>query len=379
MDIVGNARPEAERTAALGLAHLIVDLAAIRRNYHRIAAAVAPAATAAVLKADAYGLGAEPVARALWMAGCRTFFVADLKEALSLRAVRLEQTTVFALNGLAPGSERLCVDAGVLPVLNSLEQVAAWREEARRRQAPLGCALQVDTGMSRLGIDYAEALDLATRPSAVEGLDIRLLISQLACADEPGSPSNLLQLSRFDALAGLLPGAKRSLANSAGCFLGSAFHHDLVRPGLALYGVSPLEHEPGLVEAVVRVEAPVIQTRALAAGEGVGYGLTGRAAVARRLATVGIGYADGWPRSLGQRGAGFFRGVRLPIVGRVSMDSVTLDVTALPENSLSPGDSIQMIGPSQSLADVAADAGTVAHEIMTGLGRRLERHYRDAP
>lgn len=361
--------------AAYAGARLTIDLAALRANYRLIAARAAPARAAAVVKADAYGLGAEQVVAALAAEGCRDFFVAHLAEALALKPSLPAEARVYVLNGLPPGAEALCAGAGVAPVLNSWEQAMAWRALAAARPGPSPAALQVDSGMSRLGLSPQDVARLAQDRAFFEQVEVTLLMSHLACADVPGAPANREQLARFEALAGLLPPIPRSLANSGGCFGAPALRGDVVRPGLALYGAAPIAGEPNPMSPVVRLDARVIQVRTIQPGTGVGYGLTFVAREPRRIATVSLGYADGWPRRLGGRGAAFFDGVRLPIVGRVSMDSMGLDVTALPEGALAPGAFVELIGRHQSLDDVAADADTVAYEILTGLGRRYARAY----
>lgn len=355
--------------------HLTIDLAAIRTNYAVIAARVAPARVAAVVKADAYGLGAVAVVQALVAEDCRDFFVAHLAEALELKPFLPADAHLYVLNGLPPGAEAACAAAGVLPVLNSWEQAMAWRDLAVRQQRRSPAVLQIDTGMSRLGLSPEDVARLGEVPAFFDQVEIKLVMSHLACADMPGALANREQLARFEALAGLLPLAPRSLANSAGSFVGPAFHGDLVRAGLALYGAGPFEGMASLMHQAVRLDARVIQVRTVQSGTGVGYGLTFTASRNTQIATVAVGYADGWPRRLGGRGAAYFKGVRLPIIGRVSMDSMTLDVTALANGALTPGDTVELIGPHQTLEDVAADADTITYEILTNLGRRYRRTY----
>lgn len=354
---------------------LTIDLAAVRANYRVIASRVAPSATGAVIKADAYGLGACIVAPELAREGCRDFFVAHLSEAHGLSDILPTDARIFVLNGLAPGEEACCAASGAIPVLNSLPQLRAWKALAAGGETALPAALQIDSGMSRLGLSEAEVETLINDPRLLAGLELRLVMSHLASGDEPGSPLNTDQLARFLALSSRLPPAPRSLANSGGAFLEPAYSLDLVRPGVALYGAAPHVGGQGLA-AAVRLEARVIQLRETPAGAGVGYGHAYRSTQPMRLATVGIGYADGWPRQLSGRDiAAWFAGVRLPMLGRVSMDSIVVDIGALADGALKPGDPVELIGPHQSLDTVAAEAGTVAHDILTGLGRRLDRIY----
>lgn len=352
---------------------LTIDLDAVVSNYRALSRWVAPTALGAVVKADAYGLGAGPVSRALSQTGCRDFFVAHLSEAIAVKS-QVGTARVYVLNGVPAGAEPMCADASVLPVLNTLDQVARWACAGRMRNVRLPAAVQLDTGMSRLGLSETE-LSALCRSGLLQDINLRLVLSHLASADEPAAPSNADQRRRFEAMRAMLPKAPWSLANSAASLLDPESRGDLARAGLALYGVHPAQNDDMRLAAVVRLEAEVIQTRELPAGAGVGYGLTYKAERPMRVATISAGYADGWPRNLGNRGAAYFRGVRLPIVGRVSMDSMTVDVTALGSSGIHEGQWVELIGPHQSLEVVAADAGTIAYEILTRLGSRYERQY----
>lgn len=355
---------------------LAIDLGAVRANYERIAAAVAPARVGAVVKADAYGLGAGPIVRALADAGCRDVFVAFLGEALRLRPHMSADVRVHVLNGLAPGEEALCAARRVLPVLNSLAQARRWRDMARQVGVALPAALQVDSGMSRLGLAPKEVADLLAEPDFTDCVELTLLMTHLACADAPDDPANRGQLDRFRALADrVAPDAPVSIANSAASVLAPAFHGDLVRAGLALFGAAAAPGLVGRLRPVVRLEARVIQVRSVEAGAAVGYGLTYTAPRPSRLATLAVGYADGWPRRLGGHAAAWFQGVRLPIVGRVSMDSMTVDATALPPLALDEGDHVELIGADATVEAVATQAETIPYEILTALGPRLRRAY----
>lgn len=353
---------------------LSIDLAAIRANYRAISDRVAPAVASAVVKADAYGLGARRVAAALALEGCGDFFVAHLEEAEALIDVVPAEARLYVLNGLAPGAEAACAALGVIPVLNSIEQVGAWASLATELRRPLPAVIQIDTGMARMGLSAADVEALAADAELLARLDLRLVMSHLASGDEPDSDINAEQLTLFLDLCTKLPPAPRSLANSGGAFLGSAFDLELVRPGVALYGGSPHIGGEGL-SPVVRLEAAVVQIRHVPANTGIGYSHTYTSSRPMRLATIGIGYADGWPRELSGKGAAWFEGVRLPMVGRVSMDSIIVDLAALPSGALQPGARVELIGSGQSLDEVATAAGTVAHAILTGLGQRLHRTY----
>ena len=362
---------------AFASARLIVDLDAILANYAMIVERVAPARAAAVVKADAYGLGAAVVAPALARAGCRDFFVALLSEALELKPLLPADARIYVLNGLAPGAEHACAAAGVRPVINTLDQARRWADQARRSGRRCPAAVQVDSGMSRLGLEAGDVEQLAADPAFSDAVEVVLVMSHLACADNPADASNEAQRRRFAELAErLAPGAPRSLANSGGSLAEAAFHCDLVRPGIALYGGEPIDGGASGLKPVVTLEARVAQVRTIPAGAGVGYGLTYIAPDQRRIATIGLGYADGWPRRLGDRAAAFWRGQRLPIIGRVSMDSMGIDISALPLGAIAEGDFVELIGPEQTLQAVADLAGTVTYEILTSLGRRFARIYR---
>ena len=356
--------------------YLSIDLSALARNYEKLAAEVAPARAAAVVKADAYGLGAGRVAAKLHAHGCRHFFVAQFVEAISLRPLLAPDATVFVLNGLQPGNEPACARENIVPVINSLEQWHAWRDAARLLGRTLPAVLQFDTGMSRLGIPPQECAALASLVGADSSIDVLFLMSHLASADDPASEQNDDQRAEMDRVAAVFPGFDVCFANSGGIFLGKSYHGALARPGIALYGGAPTIGRANPMEPVVSLDVAVVQTRSVPTGTRVGYGAAHVTAAPTRLATIAAGYADGLPRSLSGRGAAYCDGVRLPIVGRVSMDSITVDISALPEDRLTLGSRVEILGPHQSLEDVAHDAGTIAYEILTGLGHRYQRQYR---
>lgn len=377
MDGVTKTMRQGEAGATGGASgYLAIDLAALARNYERLAAEVAPARAAAVVKADAYGLGAARVAERLHAHGCRHFFVAQFVEALRLRPLLAADATVFVLNGLQPGNELACAREGIVPVINSLEQWRQWADAARTLARRLPAVLQFDTGMSRLGVPPEERAALAELVSGDSGVDVLFVMSHLACADDADSAQNGEQSAEMARVSAQFPQFPVCFANSGGIFLGKAYHGVLARPGIALYGGAPTAGRANPMEPVVRLDVAVVQTRTVPAGTRVGYGGSHVATGPTRLATIAAGYADGLPRSLSDRGAVYCDGVRLPIVGRVSMDSITIDVSALPEGRLKLGSLVEVLGPHQTLEDVARDAGTIAYEILTGLGHRYERQYR---
>lgn len=350
---------------------LTIDLGAVRKNYRRLQARLGGAKCAGVVKADGYGLGAVPVARALMQEGCDTFFVAHVGEGVALRAAIGPGPSIYVLNGLPPGSEPDAIAAGLIAVLNSTEQLAAWRAAARQAGHALPAALQVDSGMSRLGMSPAEVEAVAADRHALDGIELKLVMSHLACADEPGHAANEAQRIEFDRLRALLPAAPASLANSSGIFLGPAYHHQLARPGAALYGINPTPGQENPMLPVIRLQAKVIQTRTVERDAGIGYGHTATAQGPQRLATISLGYADGWHRRAGA--AARFDGVELPFIGRVSMDSIILDISALPESRLKAGDLVDLIDAEQTIDDLAGSYGTIAYEVLTSLGHRFHR------
>ncbi len=350
---------------------LHIDLTAIATNWRALATRAAPGAVAGVVKANAYGLGAARVAPALYTAGCRHFFVAHLAEGMALRETLGAGPMIAVLNGFAPGADG---DAALVPVLNSLGDVhshaAAGRSAGRARQT----LLHLDTGMARLGLDAGEQARLAADHSLLAGLDLLYVMSHLACADEPDHPLNAEQAARFGQAGAALPKLKRSFANSSGLFLGADYASDLARPGCALYGINPTPGAANPMRQVVRLEAPILQIRDIPSGASVGYGASFVATRPSRIATIAVGYADGYLRCLSGQGVAAYRDMILPMVGRVSMDLITLDVTDAP--GIAPGDTVQLIGgAAPSPDDLAARAGTIGYEILTSLGDRYRRDY----
>lgn len=350
---------------------LHIDLAAIAENWRLLAARAAPGAVAGVVKANAYGLGADKVAPALRAAGCRHFFVAHLAEGIALRETLGSGPMIAVLNGFAPGADG---DAALVPVLNSLGDVLAHAAAGRSAGQARRALLHLDTGMARLGLDAAEQARLVADHSLLAGLDLLYIMTHLACADEPDHPLNAEQAARFDRACSVLPKFKRSFANSSGLFLGADYASDLARPGCALYGINPTPGLPNPLRQVLRLEAPVLQIREILAGASVGYGASFMVARPSRIATIAVGYADGYLRSLSGQGGAAYRGLMLPLVGRVSMDLITLDVTDVP--GLVPGDAVTLIGgAAPSPDDLAARADTIGYEILTSLGARYRRAY----
>ena len=359
---------------------LTIDLSAIAENYRRLKAAFLEKAVAAVVKADGYGLGAERVAPVLVKAGARSIFVAHLDEALKLRPL-LDRchpaVSLYVLNGLMPGAEADYVDNNILPVLNSLGEIEAWSKLARARGTALPAAVHLDSGMCRLGLPPDEVERLRAAPERLEGVLPACILSHLACADTPEDPMNAAQLAALKAALTALPRAPVSFCNSSGIFLGRDYHFDLGRPGVALYGVNPTPGAPNPMQPVVRLQAKILQIRQIDAPQTVGYGATHRATGPARIATVAAGYADGYLRSISNRGHAWVAGHRVPVVGRVSMDLLALDVTGLAPDAVRPGLWAELLNTEQDVDALAAEAGTIGYEILTSLGARYHRVYLD--
>ncbi|HUK06973.1 MAG TPA: alanine racemase [Stellaceae bacterium] len=358
---------------------LEIDLGAIAGNWRLLQSKVGRnVRCAGVVKANAYGLGVVPVAKTLAAAGCKSFFVASLDEALALRDI-LKTPEIVVLNGVDPGNARDFLKARLTPVLNDLGQVETWRglslADPRARQPAI---LHLDTGMNRLGLSRPEIAVLTTEPDRLAGVTLRAIMTHLACAEEPEHEKNADQRRRFVAARRQLPSAPASIANSSGIFLGPDFHFDLVRPGAALYGLNPVPGTSNPMAQVVSLKGKILQVRDVDRGESVGYGARHRMNRGGRIATVAVGYADGWLRASSERGAGRIGGHEAPIVGRISMDLMTLDVTAIDPGLTQPGAMMDLIDSKNTVDRVAERASTIGYEILTALGRRYHRVYRGA-
>ena len=358
----------AERAGAI----LQIDLSAIVANWRLLCGLHPSGPVAGVVKADAYGLGARAVAPALHDAGCRHFFVALLDEALAIRSL-VPDAMLAVLGGLLPGTEELYRAHDIVPVLGSLAEVDAWTASARGEGQALPAILNVDTGMSRLGLDARELAVLQQDHARLGGIDLRYVMTHLIASEAAEDPLNERQRERFAAACDGLPAAPRSFANSSGIFLGAGWGSDLARPGAALYGINPTPAVSNPMQLPIRLRTRVLAVREVPTGAGVGYNATWHAPVPSRIATAAIGYADGLHRTLSNHGRAFFDGRPVPLVGRVSMDLTTFDVTGLP--GIVPGTWLEIIGPQQTPDDIAIAAGTNGYEVLTSLGRRLHRTY----
>jgi alanine racemase len=385
---VQTAGPAALETGGL----LTIDLTAIVKNWKALAKRVVPADCSAVIKADAYGCGGEPVAAALARAGCNTFFVAHLAEARKVRAVAPD-AAIYVLNGFPPGGVAAFAEIDARPVIGSLAEFVEWDAYRTATRWSGHAALHFDTGINRLGFKPQEAALFTTRVK-MPGHGIALVMSHLACADTPDHPLNARQIEAFRDLRFMFRGTPTSLANSSGIFLGPAAHCDMVRPGAALFGANPTPAHPNLMEPVVSVKTRIVQVREVARGATVGYGATWTAARTSRVAIVSAGYGDGYPRAASEaRGSGaasrnqvtrpagrsgaaaLIAGRRCPMAGRVSMDLMAFDVTGVPEELARRGNDATLIGSGITVDDVAAWSGTIGYEVLTGLGRRYRREW----
>ena len=366
-------QPAAQVTdSAVHGARLAIKLDAIAANYRKIAALAAPAQAAAVVKADAYGLGLAPVALRLAGAGCGTFFVAHYAEGMALRAL-LPQARIYILHGLPENMAERYLASRLQPVLNTVDEIAIWGRANTGRAS--GAILNFDTGMSRLGMGRTDAARLAADPSLLAGVKIDYLMSHLSCADQPDHPLNAHQLAAFNQIRALFPGFPATLANTAGALLGPQYCFDLIRPGIGLYGGGPEFGGKPVFENVVELTARILQVREVDSSDHVGYGATYRPKGPARIAVAGIGYADGFMRALGNSGAGAIGEYKVPCVGVVSMDLSTFDVTHVPGGLCRPGREIELIGPNAPLSRAAAAAHTIDYELLTRLGERFTRSY----
>jgi alanine racemase len=341
-------------------ASLTVDLNALSHNFHALEA-VSGVPVHPVVKANAYGLGAVPVAKRLLAEGARTFFVARLNEGIALREALGPEPTIYVLDGCVGDAAQALKAADLRPILNHSDQIAAWMAAGGG-----ACGLQIDTGMNRLGFRVEDA------PVPFGGLE--LVMSHLACADDPAEPMNRRQRDAFAAVSARYPDALKSFANSGGCFLGPDYAFDVVRPGICLYGGGPEGRPDGRLKAVATLTAEILQIRNLPAGESVGYSRGFNADRPRRIATCGAGYADGIFRSNSPDGQVWAAGALRPILGRVSMDVIAVDVT---DADVNLGDHVELFGANRPVDDAATAAGTISYELLTSIGNRFERRYLD--
>ncbi|MFV3127742.1 alanine racemase [Niveispirillum sp. KHB5.9] len=363
--------PEAARVGAV----LVIDKGALVANWCAMADRAASAECAAVVKANGYGLGDVAVATTLWGAGARSFFVADIEAGVRVKAT-LPASRTIVLHGVPAGTEDELATRGLVPVLSSLGEIERWGAFARKLGHKLPALIHVDTGMNRLGLPGGELDRLCNdQATLLQGLDVQAWMSHLACADDPANPLTAEQLRRVQAALARLPNAPVSLSNSAGIFHGADYHFDLVRPGIALYGPNPAPWLPNPMRPVIRLLARILQVRDVVPPDTVGYDATHRITAPGKVAALGMGYADGYPWSLAGKGVVMIGGHAAPLVGRVSMDLLTADVTGVPDHLLKVGGWADVIGPHRDVDQVAKEAGTIGYEVLTRLGSRYHRIY----
>lgn len=368
----------------LATGRLTIDLAALRQNWHDLARRSPGAATGASVKAQAYGLGMDAVARTLHEEGCRHFFAGTPAEGLSLRGAAGE-AEIFVLCGLTMDAAPFYREAELTPVLNSRHEAEIWSQWCRRSGMRRPCAVHVDTGMNRLGMEMAQAVEFADANARDHLVTVVLVMSHLACADDRDHPKNREQLEAFKAVAARFPETRCSLANSAGVLLGRDYHFDITRPGIALYGGEAGAPGDNPMAPVVTLEGRILQVRAAKAAETVGYGATQALKRDSTIAIAGIGYGDGVLRAASGSGvpmrelrpgaSGWLGGHAVPVVGRVSMDLTAFDVTDIPRAVLEQAEWVEFFGRHRPLDEFARAAGTIGYEVLTGLGHRVARRY----
>lgn len=357
-------------------AELHIDLSAIVQNYRYLQTKVSPALCGAVVKANAYGLGMIEISKALAKAGCKDFFVAHLDEGIALRSVLNQDYSIYVLHGLPTNTESLFLEHHLTPILNDINQLQRWLKLCNDHNICYSAGVQFDTGMSRFGIGQEELSNLQQRNWGI--FQPSLIMSHLACADTPTHPANQQQLERFQAIKQLVPNCRASLAASSGIFLEENWHFDLVRPGVALYGGNPTPGQPNPMQNVISLQGTIIQIRHIPQGAFIGYGATFTASKVMRLAWISIGYADGFFRAFSNKISAIspqFPKIPLALLGRVSMDSLCVDITALPDTALQVGNKIEIIGDHYPIDSLAQQVDTIGYEILTSLGNRYHRIY----
>jgi alanine racemase len=363
----------------LAQAEMMIDLAAIGANFRRLAALSDRAECAPVIKGDGYGHGMVACGRALWHAGARAFFVATLEDAVVL-AGALTEARIAVLGGVMPGEELVFQEYRLLPVLNDAGQLALWSAAARAQGKKLPAIIHVDTGMNRLGLVGADLARLAADPGLMAGIETTLIMSHLTSSDDLDMASCAAQRVALLRHAALFPGVKLSLSNSAGSYFGEDYRLDVFRPGQAIYGINSTPGLANPVSPAMTVHAPLIQLKTIERAEAVGYSSTWRATGPTRIGTVAVGYANGYPRAASSGPAGpvayvAIAGQRVPVVGRVSMDLLTIDVSDLPETVLSPGIDVEIVGPTVPLSHLAAASGTIERDLAIAFGHGCQRRH----
>lgn len=373
-NIVPDISPYGSRAVAMPGARLTIDLAALAHNYQSLKDRVeASCQIAGVVKADAYGLGADRIVPILERLGCPRYFTATPQEAINIRPLAPSKPVAVLGGLLGPAEEYL--KHNIQPVLNSLREIEIWHNAATKIGRRLGAIIHYDTGMNRLGLGDDELRTLMLEPHRLNNLDVDLIMTHMACADEKNSRMTAAQYEKFRVFAAEFPNAKKSVANSSAIWRSANYHQDYARPGMALYGLNPVPERPNPMKAVAALDARVLQIRNVREGDSIGYGAATIMPYHGTLATVAIGYADGLPRSAAPDLNLFWQGKPCPVRGRISMDLTIVDITGHKPMPM-PGDWLEVIGPHQSADDLAAAAGTIGYEILTSFGARMQRVYK---
>ncbi|WP_341764627.1 alanine racemase [Candidatus Tisiphia endosymbiont of Beris chalybata] len=363
---------------------LEIDLAKIRANYRIMAKLCKSAEVAAVVKANSYGLGASVVAPALEQENCKSFFVANIEEAISLRQVLASGSSIYVLNGVFYEEVEWFKHYNLIPVLNNIKQLEIWQKFALRNKEicsssnALSCTIHINTGMNRLGMTDKEIKDIVNNPRLLDGLALQYVISHLSASEVAGDPYNQQQLEKFKDYLSFFPKIKASLSNSSCAFLGEEYHFDLIRAGAALYGINPsgslMNHS---LHNPVRLTAPIIHLQELSAEDYIGYNMTFKTGRNSMIATLPLGYADGYSRAFSNYGEVFIDSYRAPVVGRISMDLITIDVTDLPPEKIFLGQQVEIIGNNCTPDKIANIINTIGYEILTMMGNRYKKVYKN--
>ncbi len=360
-----------------GSGRLLIDLDAIASNYRTLRNQLGSVACGACVKADSYGLGMLKVAPVLAREGCEDFFFSFLERAVRLRA-KLPNVRIHIFTGLAAGKPSDFVEHNLIPVLNSLDDIKLWSDFCSKSGVAHRADIHIDTGMLRLGLTPSDVVTVMNNPSLVSGLNIDLVMSHLACADDAMSPMNGQQLSDFSKSCDVFAAKRLSLANSSGIFINPDYHFNLARPGAALYGINPTPDKPSPLKQVVQLQGKILQVRCVDTPQSVGYGASHIISEPGRIATVGVGYADGYLRHLSGNATVYLGDIAVPVIGRVSMDFITIDISSVPAqfgHLCEPGMAVDLIGPHHDVDALATQAGTIGYEILTSLGNRFHRRY----
>jgi alanine racemase len=355
-----------------GKSLLEVDISRVVANYRKMLS-LTGSQIAAVIKANAYGLGAKQVAAGLYKAGCRDFCLAYIDEVAEVRS-HIKGASIYLFNSIDFQEYDYVAKNKIIPVLNTWGEIAAWSSYAREISKKLPCIIHIETGMGRVGIQESEARRLVDSGLLVS-LDVRYIMSHLACADEPNHILNQQQLRQMHKLAGLFPQTKITFANSAGLLLGKEYHFDQVRLGCALYGVNPVPDNPTAVIQVAVLKAYVLCVRTLEHDMTISYGATHLAKKGSKIATLACGYADGYCRALSNKVEGYYAGYRIPIIGVITMDAVMADVSHIPDHLLDNMTHVELMGDNITVDELAERAKTIGYEILTSLGHRFKRIY----